>query len=125
MTANEFQRKDRDSLFMLAGMRLADGEQSYRIRIRNLSAGGLMAEASLLVETGQPVLIDIRNIGWVPGTVVWNVDNRFGVAFADQIDPKAARMLPAPSEAPDIITWKPLLNGLDAPRYAPKAIRRI
>jgi hypothetical protein len=125
MSAKEFQRKERDSLFMLAAMRLAEGEESYRIRIRNLSTGGLMAEASLAVETGQQVMIDIRNIGWVLGHVVWSVDNRFGVAFASQIDPKAARMLPAPSETSQIITWKPLLNGVDAPRHAPKAIRRV
>jgi len=33
----------------------------------------------------------LRNIGWIEGSVAWKQDNRFGIAFADEIDPKKAR----------------------------------
>ena len=38
---------DRDSLFLKAELRFVDGENCGEVRIRNLSAGGLMAEAPI------------------------------------------------------------------------------
>jgi len=53
-----------------------------------------MAEASLRVAPGMALEIELRNIGWVAGTVAWVQDNRFGVAFTEEIDTKAARAHP-------------------------------
>ncbi len=82
----------RDSLFVLAGLRLGGRDGEVKVKIRNLSAGGLMAEGDVRVVSGTPVAIEIRNVGWVEGAVAWVQDNRFGIAFAEEIDPKAARM---------------------------------
>ncbi len=50
-----------------------------------------MGEGNVRVARGTVVRVNIRNIGWVEGTVAWVQDNRFGVAFRDDIDPRLAR----------------------------------
>lgn len=91
MSDNEHRQIARDSLFVMAEVRLDGVEGEQRVRVRNLSSGGLMAEGSFKVMRGQPLWIQIRNIGWVEGSVAWVQDNRFGVAFRDEIDPKIVR----------------------------------
>ena len=81
----------RDSLFVMAGLRLAGQPREHRIKVRNLSSGGLMAEGPLRVARGTPVSVEVRNIGWVDGSVAWVQDNRFGIAFDKDIDPLEAR----------------------------------
>ncbi len=88
----EHRQRGRDNLFLMADLRLvdpnglrADGE--HRVRIRNLSAGGVMAEGNVKVGPGTGLEIALRHIGWVAGTVAWIQDNRFGIAFAQPIDP--------------------------------------
>lgn len=91
MEAHDNRQIARDSLFVLADMRLDGVDGDYRIKVRNLSAGGLMGEGAVRVARGMQVWIDIRNIGWTEGTVAWVHDTRFGVAFREEIDPKVAR----------------------------------
>lgn len=81
----------RDSLFLLAQVRSDGIDNPVRVKVRNLSAGGMMAEGDAHVMRGARVDVELRNIGWVSGTVAWKQDNRFGIAFADEIDPKLAR----------------------------------
>ena len=82
---------DRDSLFLKAELRFVDGDNCGDVRIRNLSAGGLMAEAPVLTKRGDKVQLELRNIGRVTGHVAWVAQGRFGVAFDHPIDPKLAR----------------------------------
>lgn len=89
----------RDSLFLLANVRLEDEEQSHRIKVRNLSARGMMAEGEVRARRGLLVSVELRNVGWVQGAVAWVQDNRFGIAFADEIDAKLVR-LPVVSDSP-------------------------
>ena len=81
----------RDSLFLMATVRLAGEEADHRVKVRNLSAGGMMAEGELRVERGMRLAVELRNIGRVEGAVAWVQDKRFGIAFSDEIDPKVAR----------------------------------
>jgi len=81
----------RDSLFLLAQVRVDGQETPTRVKVRNLSAGGMMAEGDAHVVRGARVGIELRNIGWITGSVAWKQDNRFGIAFAEEIDPKLAR----------------------------------
>ena len=76
---------------MMAGARFDGSDAEYRVKVRNLSAGGMMAEGELRVERGRRLQVELRNIGWVAGTVAWVQDNRFGIAFAEEIDPRLAR----------------------------------
>jgi hypothetical protein len=91
MSQVDTRQLGRDSLFLLAHLRFEDQGELYRVKVRNLSSGGMMAEGQLRVTQGAPVQIELRNIGWIAGTVAWKADGRFGIAFAEEIDPKLAR----------------------------------
>ncbi|WP_310530799.1 PilZ domain-containing protein [Novosphingobium sp.] len=91
----------RDSLFVLVELRI-DGEQAlHRVKMRNLSTGGMMAEGAVLAMRGLVVWINLRNIGWVEGSIAWVQESRFGIAFREEIDPKLARAPQAAKAAND------------------------
>lgn len=91
MSAVDTRTIARDSLFLMATLRHEGADADHRVKVRNLSAGGMMAEGDLRVERGTRVNVELRNIGWIDGSVAWVQDNRCGVAFATEIDPKLAR----------------------------------
>jgi hypothetical protein len=112
----EQRRDERDSLFLLAAMRLADQAETLRIKVRNLSRGGMMAECPVHVERGERLHIDLRNVGWIGGTVTWVLENRFGVAFDREIDCKAVRQPVASSDdVPEMCVRRPLVGALESP----------
>jgi hypothetical protein len=91
MSNVDTRQVNRDSLFLLAQVRV-DGQDSVsRVKVRNLSAGGMMAEGDSKVVRGSLVAVELRNIGWVEGSVAWKQDDRFGIAFVDEIDPTVVR----------------------------------
>ena len=93
MSNVDTRQVNRDSLFLLAQVRV-DGQDSVsRVKVRNLSAGGMMAEGDSKVVRGSLVAVELRNIGWVEGSVAWKQDDRFGIAFVDEIDPERLRAL--------------------------------
>ncbi len=96
MSANDHRQIARDSLFVMADLRIDGIEGDHRIRVRNFSAGGLMAEGGPAVQRGQVAWVQLRNVGWVEGSVAWVQDSRFGIAFREDIDPLVAR---APAQA--------------------------
>lgn len=91
MTGVETRSVARDSLFLLADITVEQNAESHRVRVRNLSDGGMMGEGHLRVQRGHRVSVELRNIGSVGGTVAWVQDNRFGVAFDEEIDSQKAR----------------------------------
>jgi hypothetical protein len=101
MRMNESDNRQiaRDSLFLMADLRVDGLDGEFRIKVRNLSDGGMMGEGMVRVVRGTVVQINIRNIGWVEGSVAWVQESRFGVAFREDIDPRLARG-PASAKAP-------------------------
>lgn len=93
----------RDSLLLSAQLRV-EGDPETTVRVRNLSAGGLMAEYPQPLDIGTVVEVDVRGVGWVPGRIAWSAEGRVGIAFDREIDPMAAR--------------KPVGTGAHTPRYA-------
>jgi len=91
MSGVDTRHINRDSLFLMADVRLEGDSACHRVKVRNLSAGGMMAEGEVSVTRGARVSVDLRNVSKVEGSVAWVQDNRFGVAFAREIDPKAPR----------------------------------
>ncbi|MEL7218453.1 MAG: PilZ domain-containing protein [Pseudomonadota bacterium] len=91
MTGVETRSVSRDSLFLLATIRVEQGQDSHRVRVRNLSDGGMMGEGNLRVKRGNRLQIELRNLGSVEGTVAWVQDNRFGIAFDEEVDSQLAR----------------------------------
>lgn len=108
-SATEIHTRDnvRDSMFLQATLRPLSGGNppEFSVRVRNLSAGGLMADADAEVAIDDRITIDIRNIGQVEGRVAWVRGQRFGVTFDVAIDPKLARK-PAKTGA-----VQPIING--------------
>jgi hypothetical protein len=106
MSNVDTRQVNRDSLFLLAQLRVDGQDMVHRVKVRNLSAGGMMAEGEVRVMRGSLVTIDLRNIGWVEGSVAWKQGNRFGIAFVQEIDPVVVRG-PSESQTP----------AFEAPRY--------
>ncbi len=82
---------DRDSLFLKAVLKFASIDGEIDVRIKNLSAGGLMAETAVRVVRGEKVEINLRNVGWISGNVAWITEGRMGIAFDHPIDPLIVR----------------------------------
>ncbi len=91
MNAVDTRHISRDSLFLAADVRLDGIADGHRVKVRNLSAGGMMADGEAPVVRGSIITVDLRNIGRVEGSVAWVQGNRFGIAFNKEIDPKLAR----------------------------------
>jgi hypothetical protein len=87
MGQSERRQEDRSSLFQLADIQLEQEPSSYRVKVRNLSSNGLMGEGGVKVVCGTRLTVQLRNIGAVAGSVAWVQDDRFGVAFDEEIDP--------------------------------------
>lgn len=82
---------DRDSLFLQAGLILPGATDPVTVRVRNLSPGGMLAEAKVQVTQGAAVEVDLRNVGPVAGRVIWMGEGKFGIAFDRPVDPQAVR----------------------------------
>jgi hypothetical protein len=84
-------RRNRDSLFLLARVRIGSDERWTDVRVRNLSPGGLMAEIETALAIDTPVELELRGVGQVTGRVAWQAEGRTGIAFDAEIDPMKAR----------------------------------
>jgi hypothetical protein len=82
-------REPRKSRLLACDMRLQDGAV-IRIRVRNISSGGLGARADVPVDAWQPVEIVLPGIGNVAGKVAWVRQDQFGIQFDKPIDPAKA-----------------------------------
>lgn len=71
------------SLLRVAKLTTGSGEQL--IRVRNLSAGGLMAESGRLPAVGERVSLELSNQK-IPSTVVWTRDGAVGIKFDQNVD---------------------------------------
>lgn len=91
MTSTESRSTARESLFQLASVQIEQETERHRVRVRNLSDGGMMAEATnTRVQRGHRVTVELRDLGAVRGSVAWVQDNRFGIAFDAPIDSRQA-----------------------------------
>mgnify|MGYP001795775619 FL=1 len=76
MTGVETRSVTRDSLFLLASVRVEQESEAHRVRVRNLSDGGMMGEGNVFVQRGTRLEIELRNVGQVGGSVAWVQDKR-------------------------------------------------
>jgi hypothetical protein len=91
MTSLCTRTEDRDSLFLMTDLVFEDGRPEARVKVRNLSARGMMVEGDLWLRRGTRLAAELRNIGPVAGVVVWVRSPKVGIAFEEEIDPKRAR----------------------------------
>ena len=99
MSAVDTRNVSRDSLFLMADITVEGSAHAVRAKVRNLSAGGMMADGDFTVERGMRLVVDLRHVGHVPGTVAWVQDSRIGIAFDKEIDPKQVRARVGVSES--------------------------
>ncbi|HEY6870853.1 MAG TPA: PilZ domain-containing protein [Novosphingobium sp.] len=123
MSDGDNRHISRDSLFILADLRLEGQAAEHRVKVRNLSAGGMMGEADLRIATGDRIKVNLRNVGWIEGLVAWVQDNRFGVAFARDIDPKVVRAPAASGSDPAAEAMRRIASAVAAPPGGP--LRKI
>ena len=104
MSSLETRNVVRDSLFLFADLAFEGRAEVVRAKVRNLSAGGMMAETGAAASRGDRVTVGLRNLGEVKGVVAWIQGNRFGIAFEREVDPILVRAanasVGAESEAP-------------------------
>lgn len=111
--------RNRDSLFLTAKLSFVGTDGVREVRVRNLSEGGMMAEVERVLDTGTPVLLDLRGIGEVPGKVAWCTEGRIGIAFDHAIDPRKARK-PVGQGGRTPSYAKPIVTGYTRKMRAPK-----
>lgn len=81
----------RDSLFILAELSAMNGTPIASIRVRNLSATGLMADCTAPLAENDRVMVALRGIDPVSATVSWVKGGRVGLQFEREIEPQAVR----------------------------------
>ena len=75
------QRADDRHLALLPPARLITPGWQDLCRIRNISAGGLMAEVATSRPAGGPVVVEVNSGQRIPGTVLWTRETSVGVKF--------------------------------------------
>lgn len=100
------QRKEpRDSMFLQAMVCLNGSGAGLSLRVRNLSAGGMMVDCDQDCAKDDAVMVELRGIGHVRGRIAWRAGGRIGIAFDDPVDPHLARvpvMAPPPPRVQDM-----------------------
>jgi hypothetical protein len=79
-------RPDERILPLLPVAKLVSDEWKDLCRIRNISAGGLMAETTRRHTSGDTVIVELANGQKIGGTLVWTRDTAVGVKFDQSID---------------------------------------
>ena len=100
MPNDDHRATRRNQILLLAQLRVEGEAVVFGIRIRDLSAGGLRAQFAECRLGRARVAVEVRNIGWVTGSVVWQDGAHIGVRFDSPIDPDKARIAVTGSFAP-------------------------
>ena len=103
------RKSTRDSMMLLATIRRAQDpiDEQAPVRVRNLSAIGLMADYQDIAVVGDAVVVTVRGIGAISGKVAWLKRGQIGVTFDNEIDPLRARK-PIIKQAPQLTKQRPL-----------------
>ncbi len=112
--------QNRDSMLLKAVLRFTASGEEGEVRVRNLSAGGMMAETPILVSRGEAVEINLNTLGWITGHVAWVTEGRLGIAFDHPINPKDARK-PVGQNATEIPRYLQKLNDVSSTRNLRRA----
>lgn len=80
---------NRSRVLMRAIMRIRGAAFDYPVTIKDISSTGLRATTNISMFTGTRIEIELKNIGWVPGEVVWaDAEGQIGVRFDAVIQPE-------------------------------------
>jgi PilZ domain len=79
------RRTDERVLPLLRIAKLKVGDREQLVRVRNVSAGGLMAESGQPVNVGDVVKIELSS-QQIPGSIVWVREGTIGIKFEQNLD---------------------------------------
>ena len=82
--------RQRQNLLLMASLCLR-GTETCRVRVRNISRGGVKVSGPVVPASGTLVRIQLPNLGWLSGTVAWTNGEDFGIKLLTAIDPAAVR----------------------------------
>ena len=82
--------RERQNLLLMATV-CVRGSETCRVRVRNISRGGVKAVGPLLPFAGETLRIELPNLGWLRGKVAWARGEEFGIELFSQIDPLVVR----------------------------------
>ena len=102
--------RGRQNVMLMVSLQLA-GWPEQRARVRDISAGGLKVSAPLKPAPATTVRVELPGLGWIAGEVAWSKDSEFGIRFAHEIDPAAAR--------------KPVSGDFSAPQTVAATLRHV
>jgi hypothetical protein len=85
------REKSRESIFLGAQLLYEGAKAPVDTRVRNISSGGMMVDATIIYAKGHRVTATIKGIGEIGGVVAWSTENRIGIAFDELVDPKLTR----------------------------------
>jgi hypothetical protein len=85
------ERTPRASVMLSAKLEHFGGGEPSTHRVRDLSKGGIRIDQAAELRQGATVLISVGSLEAIAATVVWVEGGSAGLAFAQQINPDAAR----------------------------------
>lgn len=95
-------REPRTSRLLACDMQLQDGTV-LKVRVRNISSGGLGGRSDVAIDAWQPVEVRLPGIGSVAGKVAWVRQGQFGVQFDRAIDPAKALVTSSQPQATHVV----------------------
>jgi hypothetical protein len=83
----QVEREHRYSVLLTGTIRKAQAGNRMPIKIRNISASGLMCECAYPPRIDDLVEIELPRLGHVSGHIRWGARGRIGIEFDGPIDP--------------------------------------
>ena len=123
MAGVETRNAARSSLFMVTTIMLENNARTYQVKVRNLSAKGMMAEGEVPVATGSRLTVQPESGNPVTGVVAWIEGGRFGIAFDNDVDMAAFRRTAKP--VAHTIPAHLEISQRNLPRQAVGRIRKV
>ena len=80
------RRTDERLVTILPIAKLVTDAANYICRIKNISAGGLMAEVVCPIEVGEKVYVEMNSEQRIPGRIVWRREGSVGLKFDQDVD---------------------------------------
>lgn len=94
------RRYARDTLLLNATLFVEGSAEPLRVRVRNVSDGGMMVEGAGQFVLGREIRTELRGIGTVFGRIAWAMPGRAGVSFLAPIESSRVRVRSSGATAP-------------------------
>ena len=91
MSPLETRGVTREHVLMFAKLRVANGPEQHRVRIRDLSAQGVQTEGDVGAQHGDQVEVDFGAAGTVAAVVAWCDGAVLGLKLEQKIEPDVVR----------------------------------